>query len=302
MDITFILATQCNDDLISQMIAIYRPFVEPPRDSVASAEPGGWHPWFTSFEEAAPSLAEMKKRIDDTFRNGFVWIVAVHDNPSRLNNAGGEQEITNTQHKNSRTSFKPTVVGYAYAGSFRSRDAYRPTVEAAVYTFQSGIHDVFVPASAQQTDDNGEQSQVSSLADERNTVPLRSLRGLGRALYDILSDILARAGFDQIIAVCASPSSARHLSPAVKAHLALGFEQVGFIPDVAEKMKTKLSIAMLRKKLVAPQSDNTNTNNNNGVDDQDKESCACYNASRMRYPKCDFTTGFIPKVIRFEFR
>ncbi len=61
-----------------------------------------------TFEYDPPSLAEFKDRIEKTLEK-FPYIVAVHD---------GE------------------IVGYAYAGSFHSRAAYRHSAELSVYVRQ----------------------------------------------------------------------------------------------------------------------------------------------------------------------
>ncbi len=59
-----------------------------------------------SFELDAPDQAEMTRRFKELNNNGFPYLVAVIDG---------------------------AVVGYAYAGPYRSRPAYRFTVENSVY-------------------------------------------------------------------------------------------------------------------------------------------------------------------------
>jgi L-amino acid N-acyltransferase YncA len=59
----------------------------------------------TSFEEVAPTLEEMTRRITDTLA-AYPWLIC---------DLGGE------------------VVGYAYASRFRSRSGYRWSVETSVY-------------------------------------------------------------------------------------------------------------------------------------------------------------------------
>lgn len=59
-----------------------------------------------SFEEAAVVEPEMRRRIDEVASTGLPWLVAEHDEE---------------------------VVGYAYAGRWKTRSAYRHSVESSVY-------------------------------------------------------------------------------------------------------------------------------------------------------------------------
>ncbi len=59
-----------------------------------------------TFEEVAPDAREMENRIQATLTGGFPWLVAEE---------GG------------------AILGYAYAGPFHKRSAYRFTVENSVY-------------------------------------------------------------------------------------------------------------------------------------------------------------------------
>jgi phosphinothricin acetyltransferase len=59
-----------------------------------------------SFEEEAPSLAEMCRRFAELEERGFPYLVARFDGP---------------------------VVGYAYASAYRARSAYRFSIEDSVY-------------------------------------------------------------------------------------------------------------------------------------------------------------------------
>jgi len=78
----------------AQIVEIYAPIVE--------TTP-------ISFEEVAPSVAEMQKRITETMRT-FPWLVAERDG---------------------------VVAGYVYATRFRGRAAYRWSVEATAYVRES---------------------------------------------------------------------------------------------------------------------------------------------------------------------
>jgi len=79
------------------------------------------------------------------------------------------------------------VAGYAYAGAHRERPAYRWATESSVY-----IH------------------------------PEYHRRGIGRALYMPLLDLLARQGYRQVLAAITVPNEA-----SVGLHRACGFEEIG---------------------------------------------------------------------------
>lgn len=85
------------------------------------------------------------------------------------------------------TSVDGAVLGYAYAGKFRERAAYRHVVETTIY----------VDASAAR-------------------------RGIGRRLYETLLATLRAQGFTQAIGLIALPNAG-----SVGLHEALGFRHVG---------------------------------------------------------------------------
>ena len=121
-----------------------------------------------SFEAEPPTVEEMRSRIALTLRS-HPWLVAVAD---------GE------------------VLGYAYGGSFRSRPAYRWSVEVSAYV---------------RDDARGE--------------------GVGRALYDALLGDLRERGFVTALAAIALPNP-----PSVAFHEAFGFEPVGVFRKVGFKL------------------------------------------------------------------
>ncbi len=117
-----------------------------------------------SYEYDAPSLAEMTSRFDAIHDGGFPYIVA---------DIGGE------------------VAGYAYAGPFRTRPAYRFTVEDSIYI-----------------------------------APDRQGQGLGKLL---LGELIARCealGFRQMVAVIGDGAVNQ---ASVKLHEAMGFAPCGWI-------------------------------------------------------------------------
>ncbi|HEX8526499.1 arsinothricin resistance N-acetyltransferase ArsN1 family B [Allosphingosinicella sp.] len=88
------------------------------------------------------------------------------------------------------------IVGYAYAGALRERPAYRFAVETSVYV----------------------------AAD-------RAGRGVGRALYSRLLDVLVAQGFAQAIGAITLPNEA-----SVRLHEALGFVAAGTYRQVGWKL------------------------------------------------------------------
>ena len=89
-----------------------------------------------------------------------------------------------------------TLLGYAYAAAFRTRPAYRFTVETTIYLREEACG-----------------------------------RGLGARLYAPLLAILERQGFTQAIAAISLPNPA-----SVRLHERLGFEAAGVYRQVGWKL------------------------------------------------------------------
>jgi phosphinothricin acetyltransferase len=101
------------------------------------------------------------------------------------------------------------VAGYAYASQHRSRPAYRWSVDAAVYV-----------------------------------APRAHRRGVGRALYLALFEILTRQGFHAAWAGVALPNPA-----SVGLHEAVGFEPVGVYREAGFKFGRWWDVAWFRRAL-----------------------------------------------------
>ncbi len=124
----------------------------------------------SSFELKPPDEAEMARRMSDLMDKGFPYIAAEIDG---------------------------VLVGYAYAGLYRTRPAYRFTLEDSVYV-----------------------------------APDRQGRGIGRALLTALIVAAEALGFRQMIAVIGdSPNQAG----SIGLHAAVGFHHVGILQDVGFK-------------------------------------------------------------------
>jgi L-amino acid N-acyltransferase YncA len=138
----------------------------------------------TSFELEPPTPDEMAARISKILEHGFPYIVAT---------IGG------------------VLAGYAYASSFRPRDAYASTVENSVY-----VHPDF----------------------QRN--------GVGRALMQELIRLTVAGGKKAMIAVIADPSNNR---ASVALHESLGFDHVGIFIGIGEKFGKSWNVLMMQRQL-----------------------------------------------------
>lgn len=136
-----------------------------------------------SFELIAPDAAEIARRFGALRAEGYPVLVAERDGH---------------------------VLGYAYAGAFRARPAYRHTVE----------HSVYVDGSVQG-------------------------QGIGRRLVGALVAICASRGFRRMIGVVADPAQAR----SVDFHRALGFVEAGLLRGVGRKFDRDLDILLLQREL-----------------------------------------------------
>ena len=145
-----------------------------------------------SFEIVPPDEAEIARRRDDVLARGLPYLVGLLDGK---------------------------VAGFAYAAPYRSRPAYRHTLEDSVYVD---------PAAAQ--------------------------RGLGRALLDVLLASCAVLGYRQIIAVIGDSGN----SASIKLHEACGFVRVGLLPSVGFKHRRWVDSVLMQRALgpgdsIAPQ-------------------------------------------------
>jgi L-amino acid N-acyltransferase YncA len=136
-----------------------------------------------TFELIPPDLAEMSRRFDVLMDGGFPYFVAVLDG---------------------------RVVGYAYAGAYRPRPAYRFTVENSVY-LQPAIH----------------------------------RRGVGlRLLQRLVAECEAR-GYRQMIAVIGDSANAG----SIGVHARCGFQMIGTHPNVGFKFGRWLDTVMMQRAL-----------------------------------------------------
>jgi phosphinothricin acetyltransferase len=142
-----------------------------------------------SFEEAAPDLAEITRRFEATQALGLPYLAA----------EAAPQE-----------GQAPDVLGYAYAGPYRPRPAYRFSVENSVYV-----------------------------------APGMEGRGVGRALVEALILRCTALGLRQMIAVVGDSG---HL-PSIAFHESLGFTRIGTLSAVGFKFGRWVDSVILQRAL-----------------------------------------------------
>jgi L-amino acid N-acyltransferase YncA len=136
-----------------------------------------------TFELIPPDLAEMTRRFRTLMDGGFPYSVAALDG---------------------------RVVGYAYAGAYRPRPAYRFTVENSVY-LEPAIH----------------------------------RRGIGLQLMQHLIEACEARGYRQMIAVIGDSANAG----SIGVHVRCGFQMIGTHPNVGLKFGRWLDTVMMQLSL-----------------------------------------------------
>lgn len=136
-----------------------------------------------SFEIDPPDAAEMTARLAKIVEAGLPWLVAEVDG---------------------------TVVGYAYAGPYRPRPAYRHTLENSVYVD-----------------------------------PAAKGLGLGRRLLEALIEATTALGYRQMIAVIGDSANAA----SIGLHTALGFAPAGVFHSVGWKHGRWLDSVLMQRPL-----------------------------------------------------
>jgi L-amino acid N-acyltransferase YncA len=122
-----------------------------------------------SFEEVPPNVYEMVRRFQSIKEDGYPYRVA---------------------------EWEGSVRGYSYAGKYRPRPAYRPTVENSIYV----------------------DAEFSG-------------KGIGRALLEDLIGLCTEMGFRQMIAVIGDSAN----QASINLHASCGFENVGVMRSLAFK-------------------------------------------------------------------
>ena len=137
-----------------------------------------------SYETESPDLAEMTRRWQ-ALAEGFYPYVVARENGD--------------------------ILGFAYAGPYRPRPAYRFSVENSVYV-----------------------------------APAAHRRGLGRALLSRVIEMSEARGFRQMIAVIGGPDTQ---TASVRLHEALGFRPIGVIEGSGYKFGRWLDTLLMQRAL-----------------------------------------------------
>ncbi|WP_407167872.1 GNAT family N-acetyltransferase [Bradyrhizobium sp. ORS 111] len=160
-----------------------RPTVEADLPSITAIYEQAVRFGTATFELIPPDLTEMTRRYRALIDGGFPYFVAVHEG---------------------------RVVGYAYAGPYRPRPAYRFTVENSVY-LDPAIH----------------------------------RRGIGLQLMERLIAECGARGFRQMVAVIGDSANAG----SIGVHRRCGFQMIGTHPNVGLKFGRWLDTVMMQREL-----------------------------------------------------
>jgi L-amino acid N-acyltransferase YncA len=136
-----------------------------------------------SFELEPPDETEMSRRMRTLLDGGYPYVVA---------ESGG------------------TLAGYAYAGPYRPRPAYRFSVEDSIYV------------------DSGAQR-----------------RGVGRVLLEHLIEECERRGFRQMVAVIGDSAQ----TASIELHRSMGFQMAGTLENVGYKFGRWLDSVNMQRPL-----------------------------------------------------
>lgn len=156
-----------------------------PGDAEALAQIYGHHVLhgFGTFEEEPPDAAEMERRRAAIAERGLPYLVA---------------------------ELGPKILGFAYAGPFRLRAAYRYTVEDSVYVAPDAIG-----------------------------------RGVGGAILAAVLDRCEAMGLRQVVAVIGDSQN----EASIGLHRSLGFQDAGVVRDVGFKLGRWVDIVTMQRML-----------------------------------------------------
>ncbi|TMH26845.1 MAG: N-acetyltransferase family protein [Betaproteobacteria bacterium] len=136
-----------------------------------------------SFEEEPPSAVEVRRRYEDVRARGLPWLAA---------------------------DFGGVLVGYGYCAPYRTRSAYRYSIEDSVYVR------------------HGSEG-----------------RGVGSAILDELIRRVTDLGYRQLIAVIGDSSHA----PSINLHARFGFLRVGTVRSVGYKFGRWVDTVVMQRPL-----------------------------------------------------
>jgi L-amino acid N-acyltransferase YncA len=137
-----------------------------------------------SFEEEPPDLSELARRRDEVLARQLPYLVAVNQTAA--------------------------VLGYAYAAPYRTRSAYRFSLEDSIYI-----------------------------------APEAKRHGFGRALLGALIVRCAALGYRQMVAVIGDSGNAA----SIGLHERLGFRRVGLLPSIGFKRGLWVDSVLMQRAL-----------------------------------------------------
>lgn len=136
-----------------------------------------------TFETVPPTALVMEQRYNDLIAKGMPFLVATHEDQ---------------------------IVGYAYAGPYRSRWGYRYTVEDSVYVSKDHLG-----------------------------------RGIGRVLLAALIEQATARGYRQMISVIGDSANAA----SIALHSQLGFKVIGALPSTGRKFDRWIDSVLMQRPL-----------------------------------------------------
>ncbi len=165
------------------MSLLVRPSVEADLDAITAIYAHAVAHGTASFELDPPDRPEMARRRAALLDGGYPYLAAERDG---------------------------AVLGYAYAGAYRTRPAYRSTVEDSIYV-----------------------------------APQAQGQGIGRALLEALIGECEAQDFRLMVAVIGDEES----KGSIGLHRSLGFEPAGIIPGIGYKHGRWLSTVLMQRPL-----------------------------------------------------
>lgn len=189
MPVGCVILTLCADTARPDIQPMRRPLIRPATAADAAAIADIYNPFIRdtviTFEEVPIQAEQLAQRIEAVGAQGLPWLVS---------EAEGQ------------------VLGYAYADQWRSRSAYRYSVESAIYL----------------------DRKIAG-------------QGIGTLLYQHLIEQLQRDGIHAVIAGITLPNAA-----SVALHERLGFHKVAHFPSVGLKFGQWLDVGYWQRTLEAP--------------------------------------------------
>lgn len=126
---------------------------------------------FASFETDPPALEDMLRRRSDVIGKGLPYLVAEREG---------------------------AILGYAYAGIYRPRAAYRDTVENSIYlrpdTVGQGIGRLLLPALVAECEARDLRQMVAVIGDSANIASIRLHEACGFRMVGVLEAVGYKLG------------------------------------------------------------------------------------------------------------